>query len=1107
MSNSLNQTTRLALLGLIAVFCNSASAQGQFTHEVIKAFSDEGYSSSGLIQASDGRIYGTMATGGDSSAGAIFRVNTDGTGYMVVHSFVTNNGASPRGLIEASDGRLYGTTYSGGAADLGTVFGINKDGTGFTLLRSLVTTDGYNPRARLIEGGDGRLYGTTERGGASTSSKGTVFVINKDGTGYSRLRSFAGTDGSTPYAPLVEGSDGRLYGTTLTGGVSAKGTVFTLNKNGTGFVLLRSFSGTDGASVYAGLVAGSDGRLYGATSSGGTAGSGTVFRLNTDGSGFALLNNFAGPDGANPRAELIEGSDGRLYGTTYFGGNANVGTVFSLARDGAGFAVLHHCASGTAKTGSNPYAQLLEGGDGRLYGMTSGDATLFALNRDGTGHAVLRQFPRIDGYQPWAALVTGSDGRLYGTTSDGGAGYGTVFTLNQDGTGFIRLFGFPNILSGWSPNALVEGSDGRLYGTTQRGGTSTGGGVVFALNKDGTGFAVLHNFLGTNGSNPRAGLIEGTDGRLYGTTYGGGALGLGTIFGINKDGTGFALLRSFSGGVSDGAATDTSLIEGSDGRLYGTTDGGGTSALGTLFALNKDGGGFTILRSFSAPTGNTPNAVMEGSDGRLYGTTGDGMVFGISKAGAEYSILHDFSGQDGAWPNSALIEWNNGKLYGTTVAGGAHGAGTAFALNRDGTGFEVIHHFDGTNGANVFEKLTAGTNGRLYGTTVTGGPAPNGGTVFRLTPPPPNTPPVAAADTFVVNEDSVLSVNPPGVLANDSDADGNPLTISSATTPANGTVTMLADGSFTYTPIANFYGADSFTYTISDGRGGAATATVSITVNAVNDAPIAMGQSLTTLEDIALAITLTGTDVEGSALTGTIVTPPAHGTLSGGGANLVYTPTANYSGPDSFTFKVNDGSVDSAPATVSITVNPVNDGPVANPQSLTTAYNTPVAVTLAGSDADGDALTFSVVSSPANGTLSGVLPNLVYTPATGSTGTVSLTFKVSDGALESATTTVTITVQAPVAAPAAPTSLTATPVSKTQINLAWSDRSNDEDGFRIERSNNGSTWTQIATVGPNVAVFASTGLSANKTYYYRVRAFNIKGTSAYSNRVSAKTLK
>jgi hypothetical protein len=138
---------------------------------------------------------------------------------------------------------------------------------------------------------------------------------------------------------------------------------------------------------------------------------------------------------------------------------------------------------------------------------------------------------------------------------------------------------------------------------------------------------------------------------------------------------------------------------------------------------------------------------------------------------------------------------------------------------------------------------------------------------------------------------------------------------------------MNADGSFTYTPVANYNGPDSFNYTIADGKGGTASATVTITVTAVNDAPMAHAQSVSTSEDTANPITLTGSDVEGSSLTYNIVVAPAHGTLSGVAPNVTYTPAANYHGPDSFTFSVNDGLINSAPATVSITVTPVNDAP------------------------------------------------------------------------------------------------------------------------------------------------------------------------------------
>ena len=159
-----------------------------------------------------------------------------------------------------------------------------------------------------------------------------------------------------------------------------------------------------------------------------------------------------------------------------------------------------------------------------------------------------------------------------------------------------------------------------------------------------------------------------------------------------------------------------------------------------------------------------------------------------------------------------------------------------------------------------------------------------------------------------------------------------------------------------------------------------------------------------------MAITLTGSDVDGDRLTYSVVTSPAHGTLSGTAPNLTYTPAANYNGADSFTFKVNDGQADSAPATVSITVTAVNHAPVANAQAVTTNEDTAKAITLTGSDVDGNPLTYSVVTQPGHGSLSGTAPNLTYTPAANYNGADSFTFKVNDGQADSAAATVSITV-------------------------------------------------------------------------------------------------
>ena len=228
-----------------------------------------------------------------------------------------------------------------------------------------------------------------------------------------------------------------------------------------------------------------------------------------------------------------------------------------------------------------------------------------------------------------------------------------------------------------------------------------------------------------------------------------------------------------------------------------------------------------------------------------------------------------------------------------------------------------------------------------------------------------------------------------------------------------------ADGTLTFTPADNQSGSATVTVFVQDNGGTAlggvdksASKAFNIQVNSVNDAPVAGAQTVTTAEDTAKAITLVGTDAENSALTYTVVRQPTLGTLSGTAPNLIYTPAANNFGADNFTFKVNDGTSDSATATVTILVAAVNDLPVVSNQSVTTIEDEPVAILLTGSDVDGDALTYTVVAGPTKGELTGTAPNLVYVPNSDVSGSDSFTYKVNDGTADSGLATVTITVAA-----------------------------------------------------------------------------------------------
>ena len=289
-----------------------------------------------------------------------------------------------------------------------------------------------------------------------------------------------------------------------------------------------------------------------------------------------------------------------------------------------------------------------------------------------------------------------------------------------------------------------------------------------------------------------------------------------------------------------------------------------------------------------------------------------------------------------------------------------------------------------------------------------------------------NDAPVAANDSYTTVKDTPLTVAAPGVLANDADVEGSALTAKLATTPAHGTVLLSSNGGFTYTPVAGYAGADSFTYKANDGTLDSVPATVSLTVTGTaNTPPVANGQSVSTAEDTAAAITLTATDADGNPLTYSVDSAPAHGALSGTAPSLTYSPAADYNGPDSFTFKANDGSVDSNIATVAITVTPVNDAPVAANNSYTTTVNTALTVAAPGvlgndTDVDSATLTTVLVTGPAHGTLTlNANGSFTFTPAAAYTGADSFTYKANDGALDSNVATVSLTISAGNQAPTA----------------------------------------------------------------------------------------
>ena len=388
---------------LIALFLNAINSPAQvynILHNFGSQYLDGAGPSTDLVLNSN-TLYGTTASGGTNYNGTIFKINTDGNGYGILRSLT--NSPDPEGGMVLIGNTLYGTTFSGGSANNGTIFKMNTDGSGYFEMHSFSATvpsyygtnsDGNRPQGDLVTDGS-TLYGTAQYGG--TNGTGTIFKINTDGFGFTVIKTFSATflgtnnvsgnplvsgtntDGARPIGGLVlDGSS--LYGTTYHGGTS-NGVVFAMQTDGSGFAVLKYFSGitgigtnSDGAAPVAGLTLSGD-TLYGVTVGGGAWAAGNVFRLKTNGTAFANLHDFSYySDGGLPHNALfLDGST--LYGTTAAGGISNSGTIFMMLTNGSNFVVLRNSdgVSGKFVLSSNVLLGTAGGGTnggGVVFGLT-----------------------------------------------------------------------------------------------------------------------------------------------------------------------------------------------------------------------------------------------------------------------------------------------------------------------------------------------------------------------------------------------------------------------------------------------------------------------------------------------------------------------------------------------------------------------------------------------------------------------------------------------------------------------------------------------------------------------------------------------------------------
>ncbi len=667
-----------------------------------------------LIKASNGKIYGTTSRGGFYNDGVIFEYDYQLKKYSTLHHFDgALLGKNPSGgLIEASNGKLYGMTWMGGTSGDGILFEFDLTSNVMTKKVDFNSTLGAKPNGALIEANNGKLYGLTTEGGIL--DRGVLFEYDYINDVFTKKVDFDIFFGEWPSGSMTEATNGKLYGITRAGGAFSFGTLFEYSIPADTLVTLEDFVGvSNGAYPFEGPIQAANGKLYGLTSSGGGNNQGVLYEYNIQTSNFTRSVDITSITGGGPRGSLVETTNGHLYGMADNGGSNGDGIIFQYNYN---LNTLTHKfdfddrlfganPSGTlTKISNNELMSCTVGGGKKLYGV------LFEYDIVIDSCEKLIDFEgNVNPLNPEGSITYADNGMLYGVTFEGGKfDTGTLYELDPKSNELSIKYESLNSYRGFYPLSDLINVQGSLYGFSLLSPDSN----TLTLYKynywlDTMQFIQSFGMVGSFTKRKHS-LFLHSNGKIYGIGKGNNS-SIQTLFEYDIPTNMLTELHSFQ-------TTGSSLFisEGPGGIIYGVNSESGRPGNGYLFKFDLTTNIFNIFHTFNGVDGRTPvGELVSDNNGSLYGVTtfggqnNDGVIFRYYLNLNLYSRVINFDNTQGAWPDDGLAELNSGKLYGTTRRGGLNDEGVLYEFDFNTYSYTVKHHFDGiVSGSFPRGKLT-----------------------------------------------------------------------------------------------------------------------------------------------------------------------------------------------------------------------------------------------------------------------------------------------------------------------------------------------------------------------------------------------------------------